>query len=714
MEGVSVRLGFLLVFAFFGQNLAIYKICAPPSLSVEMCQGLELGNSNISCVRVTDGVGCILALKDNLVDLAILNAEESVLVAQKQDLSAYVIGEIRSERYHMDDSAAEMVVVIRANVSLKDNTKPRYCHPGVGVSRHYTDRFLKSFENSVVSKSCRRLSAVEQEIYDLHSFFGDSCRPGIWAQDDYVDKYLKRQYSKLCRLCDLPDSCQNNYHHGSPHSEALECLRNKGDVAFVTLPTLVEDAKSNGQNYDDFRLFCPDETTMPVLTNEPCYWSRQPWDLVVARSDVASELQPKVLSWLSPEGKSSADKWQSTLRDAVLGGTKTFIQKEVKPVGQFIDRGVVDRSDDSPQCQEALRWCTVSDLENDKCTWLKYAGDTHGIKPAIDCVKAPNLLTCLEFISKGKADAVSINTDLGFIARQKYKLSTIVYEDSSHTGNYKIIAVVKANANPEVKSFQDLKNKKACFPEYNGLSWLAFSNFVTENGLLGPKQCPERYFSSACAPGASQLFLRPDEKPKQSLCSLCAYQDGINECNPSPSRRERNIKAIKCLDSYGDVAFVNYEALGLDRMDNTSSLTSKYKVLCRNGSLVSGLDVGSECALATGIRAEIVGRREKTPEKFLDWSELFLQLNNWFGTTSQTKEGVLRMFGQFQNGTQLLFKDSTIALVSADVGSYDMINSYKGLLDSSSKVCSGTSHLLPSFCLLIFSSFFFSKLLISF
>ncbi|XP_036999766.2 inhibitor of carbonic anhydrase-like [Artibeus jamaicensis] len=118
-------------------------------------------------------------------------------------------------------------------------------------------------------------------------FFSQSCAPGS-APD-----------SRLCALCGGDSSaahvCAPNSqekYYGS--SGALRCLVEKGDVAFVEHPTVLQN--TDGKNHEDwakdlkqkdFELLCLDGTRKPVTEAQNCHLAIVPNHAVVSRKDNA-------------------------------------------------------------------------------------------------------------------------------------------------------------------------------------------------------------------------------------------------------------------------------------------------------------------------------------------------------------------------------------------------------------------------------------------
>ncbi|BES90434.1 TR_FER [Nesidiocoris tenuis] len=664
------------------------------------CKRVEEGNSQVSCVQVTDSVDCSNKLRDGTADFALYSADDAILAGKKVGTSLNVIGEARYRGRFNEPNDEELVAVVRKSFSgfFSDLLGKGYCHPGVGISYKFNDMLLKSFERKVVTKrECTSTySAAEQEIRELEMFFGPSCRPGAWAVDDNLDNKLKRRYRNMCRLCESPQQCSNGMLNSGLTKGALDCLViNGGDVAFVSLAAVESYfGLSKGQasaSVADYAFLCPNQTMMPInISGRPCIWASQPWDLFVTRNSVSSDLQSKLSGWLSDTKKDGPDRWQTSLRKLLLKDQRVFVTRPLNntlPIGQYINRGVAD--EDSRSCQRRIEWCTTNDLEKEKCSWLSAATRTFGMNPSVECsTTADNKWKCLRKIAERKANIVSIPTDDGYIARKVYNLSTVFFEDNLLGANYKIIAVLKAQSS--ATSFKDLKNRKACFPEYNGLAWLGFTNAVRQQGLLG-KKCPESYFSEACAPGAQSEEFSPNGKRAPStLCNLCPPSDG-GSCSPNLSRTERNLRALQCLDNNGDVAFINVRAISTGSSNiqiNSSIDQTKYRVLCSNGTIANGvLDVDENCALGTGVQGEIMARGNRDNVEESDAKELLLSLNKWFGMSDDRAKNTISIYDKFRGQGGILFEENAISLVDPDDEFYIYVNNYRSLLQNASQSC---------------------------
>jgi len=366
-------------------------------------------------------------------------------------------------------------------------------------------------------------------------------------------------------------------------------------------------------------------------------------------------------------------------------------------------------------CQGSVKWCTSSTVETRKCEWLRAAVQTHGLQPPLDCVPASSEWECWANVRDGIANVVTVDTEYGYIARRSFNMSPLAFLDSGLNGNYQILAII-TSSNKLIKSWSNVRQKKACFPEFGGLAWAATVTTLLEHRQLA-RICPygqamASYLGGACAPGAKDTdHTRGSGTVPAKLCSLCTSQpNGSDSCSTTQSSVfYGDLGALRCLTSgSGDIAFVDYRQLtGSDGQLAGDIEPSSYRVLCRNGSLAQsvGLNVDDNCALAYGIGSEVMARADRSPTRDTELTELLLELDQWFGSTSPSKmDSVFHMYSEFQDTKDLLFKDSTRGLILPNDPGYSYVNSYKKLQEVNS-VCvrnrNSAVPLVPSITLLL-------------
>lgn len=674
----------------------VYKVCATERVPQYTCAGLNKGNTEAACARVVDSADCVRQLVAGNAHFGVLSAEELLLASKFAPLNEQtrVIAEIRHSERLNEPFAFETVAVVKADFSglLGGLKNKSLCHPGFSDSQLWTPRVLKHFERKVVPQTCNAaVPKVEEEYDNLADFFKDACIPGDWSRSAYRDDLLKSKHPNLCAKCDNPERCSYNTHERGSHEAALSCLTDRGgDVAYVALQYVqnyfgLKDRKPMA-NPSDYRFLCPNGSMQTITAATPCTWLRQPWNAVVARKDSAAELQAKIKTWL-PSGsltRSNRDIWQDHLAEIVFSSRSRLFDPAAGIVSpaDYVARGRNDTTGPAPegeQCRPSVRWCTTTVLEAEKCEVLRQGAYTYGLEPSVQCVRAASMWECLNAVQNATADIVAIDSEYSHIARNTYRLSSLIYQDTDNEHAYKILSVVRADSG--IKQLSDLKKKSACFPEYGGLAWTAWVDAARSRRLL-PRKCPSSaavadYLYRACAPGADDNLHNPtgDNRTRTAMCALCPDNKDAPEtsrCAISSSSNYYGDKgAMRCLnDKRGDVAFVDVRAISEEDANGQLKLLpdyrdDEYRVLCRNGSASTrlGLTVDSKCALSTGIVGEIVSRGpDATLSK--DAALLLLELEYWFGYGAKHYESALNIFGSFKGVDDVLFKKSAVGFVT--------------------------------------------------
>lgn len=124
--------------------------------------------------------------------------------------------------------------------------------------------------------------------------------------------------------------------------------------------------------------------------------------------------------------------------------------------------------------------------------------------------------------------------------------------------------MIKDTSSSKFQSLQDLKGKKACFPEYGGISWMTFLNVIRANKVHDDlktcdfKKIANDIFSEACVPGirdSDHSTLQKTTKANvTALCSLCP-QNNCRANDDNPFFRDNG--AFRCIEhGVADIAFV--------------------------------------------------------------------------------------------------------------------------------------------------------------
>ncbi|XP_047518992.1 melanotransferrin-like [Pieris napi] len=331
--------------------------------------------------------------------------------------------------------------------------------------------------------------------------------------------------------------------------------------------------------------------------------------------------------------------------------------------------------DASPSCIPARRWCTISESEHSKCLWVQLAAHTLGIEPAISCQLRRSIFECFAAIKDNTADFIAAPANYGFMARQYYGLLPVKLVQNLRNDPRAFSRVVTLlRASSSISSFENLRGKNACFPEFGGISYVAFIRAAQENGVISRSECDYaravgEFFGGACAPGALNASqISASNYDVKSLCSLCKPADsvapkGSKICSyDSTNKYYGNAGAVACLaDPERDVAFVELE--NIDANLKAAGLeASQIRVLRRNNTLAlsTGVSVDSNCLLADVVDSEVLTRRNDPLLNSLN--ALLDTLDVHFGYFTDTQLINLPIYSPFDGVNDLLFKNTVVGL----------------------------------------------------
>ncbi|XP_037590973.1 melanotransferrin isoform X5 [Cebus imitator] len=334
-----------------------------------------------------------------------------------------------------------------------------------------------------------------------------------------------------------------------------------------------------------------------------------------------------------------------------------------------------------------VRWCTISDPEQQKCSDMSKAFREAGIQPSLLCVQGTSANHCIQLIAAQEADAITLDGGAIYEAGEEHGLKPVVGElyDQEVGTSYYAVAVVKRSSHVTIDT---LKGVKSCHTGINRtVGWNVPVGYLVESGRLSVMGCDvlkavSNYFGGSCVPGAGETGYA------ESLCSLCrGDSSGEGVCDKSPLERYYDYSgAFRCLaEGAGDVAFVKHSTV-LENTDGKTLpswgqalLSQDFKLLCRDGSWADVTE-WRQCHLAR-VPAHAVVVRADT-----DGGLIFRLLNE--GQRLFSHEGSsFQMFSSEAYGQKnLLFKDSTSELVPIATQTYEAwlgheyLHAMKGLL----------------------------------
>ncbi|XP_049633307.1 lactotransferrin [Suncus etruscus] len=300
-----------------------------------------------------------------------------------------------------------------------------------------------------------------------------------------------------------------------------------------------------------------------------------------------------------------------------------------------------------------VRWCTTSPLENAKCSQFRSHMRRLG-GPFVTCVTKSSHFQCIQTIAENKADAVTLDSSLLYLAGQPpYNLRPVVAEvygtKAAPQTHYYAVAVARKGTNFQLNN---LRGVKSCHTGLNRMAgWTVplgvLHPFLKWNGPPEPLQkAVSEFFSSSCVPCA-------DEMKYPKLCQLCA---GTRENKCACSSVEPYFGysgALQCLtDGAGDVAFVRGRTV-LENLPNKAQ-QDQYELLCPDNTR-KPVNRFRECHLAR-VPSHVVVARSVNGNEALIWKLLQVAQEKFGGNRSLT----FQLFGSFRGKKNQLFKDSTI------------------------------------------------------
>ncbi|XP_067851660.1 serotransferrin-1-like [Heptranchias perlo] len=575
------------------------------------------------------------------------------------------------------DSCYYAVAVVKStsNFGFNELRGKKSCHTGLGKSAGWIIPVGTILEHNLTTWD--GTTPVENVV---ENFFSSSCVPGA-----------KPDFPKLCALCTGTDGNHCKRSHVEPYydySGAFQCLKDdaaflSGEVAFVKHTTVPAAERQN------YKLLCLDGTRQPIENYKECHWARVPAHAVVVRSHaVDDEKNQAIWRFLSiaqelfgPQSNSPFNLFNSTKygqKDLMFKDSTQNLIHLPNGIDFLLYLGsdyanairILKKDESSTLNPDKLRWCTIGDLEKQKCnSW-----------GTVSCVTAHNAEDCIKQIMFGDADAASLDGGEVYVGG-KCGLVPVMAEYYDKTNleqckptavntkipSYYAVAVVK---DPEL-NWEKLKGKKSCHTAVGRTAgWNVPMATLIKNGKIGACDIyNSTYFYESCAPGANAAL-----HPK--LCSLCIGREGTatptDKCAANSNERYFSYSgAFRCLVEAGDVAFVKHTTVpentdGNGKVDwNRNLVSSDYRLLCKNGT-TAPIDQFLTCHLADVPAHAVMTRPEKRDEvlKLLKRE----QLKHGRGGSEESS------FAMFNStsflGKDLLFKDSTQCLIEVNATDY--------------------------------------------
>ncbi|XP_043790727.1 transferrin isoform X5 [Apis laboriosa] len=649
--------------AFFHQNINAesLKLCMVESIHTikgirKLCPQLTISGNQIECVIGSDRFNCLRHLSMNKADFTVLEPEDLVAASAYNEYNILVTNELRL--FSDEKQRYEMVVIVSKNVrNIWDVKGKRFCHPGLDTTDDWTNSFSTYFEEWIIPRNCDpNKTLLEDRMNGLSNFFETACIAGPWTADTIYDSKLKSKYRNLCAACDNPMGCySSDIYHG--REGALLCLTdNAGDVAWVRLNDTLEHFKDERINKEDYKYLCPDGTTRPVKLDKPCVWITKPWPVIIARSEVAKKVEKIMISL-------KIDKFGWKLRQLLENYHPTPVSTDTLETPEdFLVRfprfmGANNRVSCHPS--RRVKWCVVSNLEENKCRWLREASIVYGVEPAIACIQELTRADCLKALKTERADIFIAKPEELFQVR-KIGLKTIAQVVPKRNNEFiRIAAVVKQDS--RFKSLKDLKGAKACFTGYRDMGWNAFVavlKIISNSKFYCDTEAVAKFFTESSIVSLSDN----DGQMPYNLHSLTKQANGVG----------KDLSAFDCMMSnIGDVAFVDLKKIDeksgtLIKKHSNQMRNNKYRTLCFNE-----VDSDEVCLLTWAPLGMVITNENMTELRRNEIYSMLLEMDKLFGSTFKGRTPAFSMYGIYDSNESIIFPILPLSMFHLQVVSYD-------------------------------------------
>lgn len=367
----------------------------------------------------------------------------------------------------------------------------------------------------------------------------------------------------------------------------------------------------------------------------------KPWSAIAAQRSHAEEIQ----TMLQSITHDNEDSWQNALLSLLESYHVNVTTLDTSiPIENYLDQAVGYESAYSfAACSQprSIVFCTSSILEHYKCSWLQETAAAYGIEPNIQCIRADS---CLNDTKHHITDIMVVDQDQRVRAEREFNLKPLLYEFTVDPyERYVVVAVVKYNSN--IHSFNDMRGKRACFPEFEGAAHISVLQTLRN------------------------LTLIPSNS--NGLCSLrdffshdsCTWHTGNTNCDKEKYKGE--LGALRCLAEKGDIAFLSsatFQQLTNGQLNDFNWVhdVNNVRLLCPYGQRAK--HENENCYLHWTTHGHLMIHNSTQLTRTNEIYNSLREMDQLFGKQYKSHTIPFSMFGPFDRRNNVIFRDTTDGL----------------------------------------------------
>lgn len=364
----------------------------------------------------------------------------------------------------------------------------------------------------------------------------------------------------------------------------------------------------------------------------------KPWSAIAAQRNHAEEIQ----TMLQSVTHDNEDSWQNALLSLLESYHVNVTTLDTSiPIADYLDQAVGFQSAYSfASCSQprSIVFCTSTILEHYKCSWLQETAQAYGIEPNIQCIRADS---CLNDTKHHITDVLIVDQDQRVRAERDFNLKPLLYEFTVEPyERYVVVAVVQGNSN--IHSFNELRGKRACFPEFEGAAYVSVQQTLKNLSLTLSNSNLRNFFSRGS----------------------CTWHAGSTNCDKDKHKGE--FGALRCLaEGKGDVAFVNsatFQQMANGQIKDFDWVREVHNVrlLCPYGQRVNREN--ENCYLHWTTHGHLMIHNATQLTRTNEIYNSLRDMDQLFGKQYKSHTIPFSMFGPFDRKNNVIFRDTTDGL----------------------------------------------------